>query len=81
MAMFRQLTARLGCRITLQSESHGHSMVEDLLLKALAKAAEEGLATLDLWWARVFGRSLSGRMYKLEIQTLFHGNTRDQDQI
>jgi hypothetical protein len=56
-------------------------MFEELLLKALAKAAEEAVATFDLWWARVFGRSLSGRMYKLEIQTLFHGNTRDQDQI
>ena len=55
--------------------------MEDLLLRALAKAAEEGLAMLDLWWARVFGRTLSGRMYKLEIQTLFHGNTKDQDQI
>lgn len=56
-------------------------MLEELFLEALAKAAEEGLATLDLWWARVFGRSLSGRMYKVQIQTLFHGNTRDQDQI
>ena len=57
-------------------------MIEDIILKALAKAAEEGLATLDLWWARVFGRSLSGRMYRIEIQTLFHGNTKDdQDQI
>jgi hypothetical protein len=24
---------------------------------------------------------LSGRINKLEIQTLFHGNTKDQDQI
>jgi hypothetical protein len=55
--------------------------MEDLILKALAKALEEGLATLDLWWARTFGRSLSGQMYRIEIQTLFHGNTRDQDQI
>jgi hypothetical protein len=39
------------------------------------------LTRLDLWWARVFGRSLSGRMNKLEIQTLFHGNTKDQEQI
>jgi hypothetical protein len=41
----------------------------------------EGLGKLDLWCQRKFGRSLSGRMYKLEIQTLFHGNTKDQDQI
>jgi hypothetical protein len=41
----------------------------------------EGLAKLDLWCLRTFGHSLSGRMYKLEIQTLFHGNTKDQDQI
>jgi hypothetical protein len=55
--------------------------IAELLLKALAKAAEEGVARLDLWWARVFGRSLTGRLWKLEIQTLFHGNTRDDDQI
>jgi len=50
-------------------------------LKLLAKAITEGLASFDLWWARSFGRPLSGRMYRLEIQTLFHGNTKDQDQI
>ena len=50
-------------------------------LKLFAKAAAEGLATLDLWWAQVFGQSLSGRMNKLEIQTLFHGNTKDREQI
>jgi len=51
------------------------------LLVLLTKALGEGLAKLDLWWARVFGRPLSGRMGKLEIQTLFHGNTKDTDQI
>lgn len=51
------------------------------LLKLLAYVTAEGLATLDLGWERVFGRPLSGRMRRLEIQTLFHGNTRDQDQI
>ena len=56
-------------------------MIEELILKVLVKGAEHGIATLDLWWARVFGRSLSGRMYRIEIQTLFHGNTKDQDQI
>jgi len=50
-------------------------------LKLIAKAATEGLASLDLWWARSFGRPLSGRMHRLEMQTLFHGNTKDQDQI
>ncbi len=40
-----------------------------------------GLGRLDLWFERRFGHCLSGRMNKLEIQTLFHGNTRDQDQI
>jgi hypothetical protein len=40
-----------------------------------------GIGELDLWCARTFGRSLSGRMNKLEIQTLFHGNTKDLDQI
>lgn len=52
-----------------------------LLVKTLVKIAAEGLARLDLWWARMFGRPLSGRMNKLEIQTLFHGNTKDQEQI
>jgi hypothetical protein len=40
-----------------------------------------GIGDPDLWCQRTFGRSLSGRLYKLEIQTLFHGNARDQDQI
>lgn len=56
-------------------------MMEELILRVLAKAAKEELATPDLWSARRFGRSLSGRMYRIEIQTLFRGNTRDQDQI
>ena len=51
------------------------------LLAELVVKTGEGLARLDLWWARVFGRSLSGRMNKIEIQTLFHGNTKDQEQI
>jgi len=50
-------------------------------LKLFAKATAEGLATLDLWWTRTVGQSLSGRMNRLEIQTLFHGNTKDQEQI
>jgi hypothetical protein len=56
-------------------------VILESLLKALANGAEAGVGTLDLWWAGAFGRTLSGRMYKIEIQTLFHGNTRDQDQI
>jgi hypothetical protein len=51
------------------------------LLRAFIYVMEEGLARLDLWWGRVFGRTLSGRISRLEIQTLFHGNTKDQDQI
>jgi hypothetical protein len=47
------------------------------LLNLLGK----GLGELDLWCERTLGRPLSGRMNKLEIQTLFHGNTKDQDQI
>jgi hypothetical protein len=61
----------------------GH-IAGDLLVKAGAKLLEllgRGLGNLDLWFERRFGRSLSGRMNKLEIQTLFHGNTKDQDQI
>jgi hypothetical protein len=49
--------------------------------KGCAYLIGEGLARLDLWWARTFGRSLSGRLVRLEIQTLFHGNTKDSDQI
>jgi hypothetical protein len=56
-------------------------MMEELVVKAFVHIVGEGLAELDLWWDRTFGRTLSGRMSKLEIQTLFHGNTKDQDQI
>jgi hypothetical protein len=60
-------------------------MLADLILKALRKAlaiaAAEGLATLGLGWAQAFGRPLSGRLHKVEIQTLFHGNTKDRGQI
>jgi hypothetical protein len=56
-------------------------MMEELVIKAFAHIVGEELARLDLWWYRTFGHSLSGRMNKLEIQTLFHGNTEDQDQI
>jgi len=56
----------------------------DLLLRAgyqLVRLLGVGLGHLELWCERRFGRTLSGRMNKLEIQTLFHGNTKDQDQI
>jgi hypothetical protein len=56
-------------------------MMEELVVKALLHILEEGLTKLDLWWDRTFGHSLSGRMNKLEIQTLFNGNTKDHDQI
>jgi len=59
-------------------------IVGDLAVKGGAKLLEllgKGLGSLDLWFERRFGRSLSGRINKLEIQTLFHGNTKDQDQI
>jgi len=61
----------------------GH-LVGDLIIRGgaeLLRLLGEGLATLDLWCQRRFGHSLSGRMNRLEIQTLFHGNTKDQDQI
>ena len=56
----------------------------DLLIRAgaeLLKMLGALLGSLDLWCQRRFGRSLSGRINKIEIQTLFHGNTRDQEQI
>jgi hypothetical protein len=56
-------------------------MMEELVVKAFVHIVGEGLARLDLWCLRKFGHSLSGRMNKLEIQTLFHGNTKDEDQI
>jgi hypothetical protein len=56
-------------------------MMEELVVKALLHILEERLTKLDLWWDRTFGHSLSGRLNKLEIQTLFHGNTKDHDQI
>jgi hypothetical protein len=49
--------------------------------KCLFHLAEEGLGALDLWWVRRFGRPLSGRLARIEIQTLFHGNTKDEEQI
>jgi hypothetical protein len=52
-------------------------MMEELIVQALLHILEEGLTKLDLWWDRTFGHSLSGRMNKLEIQTLFHGNTAE----
>ena len=55
--------------------------VEIELLRLLAHLTEEWLGDLDLWWGRRFGRPLSGRMARVEIQTLFQGNTRDRDQI
>jgi len=42
----------------------------------LAKLLERGLVQLDLWFEKKFGRSLSGRMNKIKIQTLFHANTK-----
>ncbi len=56
----------------------------DLAVRALIALVHRlgiGLGYLDLWCERKFGRTLSGRMNKFEIQTLFHGNTKDQDQI
>ncbi len=51
------------------------------LLVLLVKMIGDALGELDLLWARLFGRPLSGRMNRIEIQTLFHGNTKDVDQI
>ena len=56
-------------------------MMEELMVKAFVHILGEGLARLDLWCLRTFGHPLSGRINKLEIQTLFHGNTKDHDQI
>jgi len=61
----------------------GH-ILGDLLIHAGAKLLEllgRGIGNLDLWFERRFGHCLSGRMNKLEIQTLFQGNTKDRDQI
>ena len=63
-------------------------MLGDLAAHVLIKAGEKvlerlgmELGSLDLWFERKFGRCLSGRINRMEIQTLFHGNTKDQDQI
>jgi hypothetical protein len=55
--------------------------MEELIIEAIAHIVREGLAKVDLCWYRTFGRSLSGRINRLEIETLFRGNTRDQGQI
>ena len=60
------------------------NIASDLIIRAgaeLLKLLGTALGSLDLWCQRRFGRSLSGRLNKLEIQTLFHGNTKDQEQI
>ena len=57
------------------------------LLACLAAAAAFWLylkvcVALDNWWEETFGISWRQRRTpKVEIQTLFHGNTKDQDQI
>jgi hypothetical protein len=52
------------------------------LAKTLLHLLEEALGDLDLWWLRTFGRSLSGRFFsRIEFQTLFHGNIKDDSQI
>ena len=59
-------------------------MIDHLFIKLIELAVAslgEKLAQLDLWWQRKFGHSLSGRLGRIEIQTLFQGNTKDQDQI
>lgn len=63
-------------------------MLADIAAHFLIKAGEKllellgrGVGRFDLWFERRFGRCLSGRINKLEIQTIFHGNTKDQDQI
>jgi hypothetical protein len=56
-------------------------IIFEMLLKTAVKGAEDAVARLDLFWERAFGRTLSGRISRIEIQTLFHGNLKDQDQI
>jgi hypothetical protein len=53
----------------------------ELAVMKLFELLERGVGSLDVWFQQRFGRSLSGHMNKLEIQTLFNGNTKDQDQI
>ena len=63
-------------------------MLGDIFAHILVKAGEKllellttGVGCLDLWFERKFGGCLSGRISKLEVQILFHGNTKDQNQI
>ena len=72
---------RIWAWIGVQRDRRGGRRDLSTGVKLLAHLIGEALAALDLWWARMFGRPLSGRINRLEIQTLFHGNTKDQDQI
>jgi hypothetical protein len=49
-------------------------LLGDLVIRALAELMRSlgvGLGYFDLWCEKRFGRTLTGRMNKLEIQTLF----------
>ena len=81
VAIIKSDTIVTDSRELLESGPRMGEVLFEWIAHALYSAVEQGLATLDLWWGRKFGRTLSGRGPRVEIQTLFHGNTRDQDQI
>ena len=68
-------------QFTMAELKEGLPMFEVELVKGVGKLTLESMATIDLWWAKIFGKPLSGRVGRIEIQTLFHGNTKDQEQI
>ena len=42
-----------------------------LLIYAIVKLVEYLLGCVDIWWTKKFGKSLSGRIFGSDLQTLF----------
>jgi len=41
------------------------------ILRGIALLIEHVLGWIDLWWTKKFGKSLSGRIFGSDLQTLF----------
>ena len=57
-------------------------IIHDVLAFVVVAVAVFLVIGINAWWARTFGLPWLGRRApKAEVQTLFHGNTKDQDQL
>ncbi|HEY7351339.1 MAG TPA: hypothetical protein VH596_01110 [Terriglobales bacterium] len=48
-----------------------HGLILIPILKAIGELIEHVLGWIDIWWTKKFGRSLSGRVFGSDLQTLF----------